>query len=96
MINVKYGCRWGGWCSSFVLSPYGVSLWKNISWGWPSFSRYILYDIGDGSRVKFWHDRWCEETPLAVSYPELFRIFQDKEASVAKLMKFTMGSFIRM
>ena len=79
MINVKYGCRWGGWCSSFVPSPYGVSLWKNISWGWPSFSRYILYDIGDGSRVKFWHDRWCEETPLAVSYPELFRFCRNKE-----------------
>ena len=38
--------------------PYGVGLWKNISRGWPTFSRHILYDIGDGSRVKFWQDRW--------------------------------------
>ena len=52
---------------------------------------YILYDIGDGLRVKFWQDRWCGETPLAVSYVELFRIFRDKEASVAELMKFTNG-----
>ena len=26
VIEVKYGCRWGGWCSSSVSSPYGVGL----------------------------------------------------------------------
>ena len=60
---------------------------KNISWGWPSFSRHI----GDGSRVKYWHERWCRETSLAASYLELFRFCVDKEASVAELMKFTNG-----
>ena len=54
MIEVKYGCVWGGWCTRSVNGPYGVGLRKNISRGWPSFSRHILYDIGDGSRVKFW------------------------------------------
>ena len=33
----------------------GVGLWKNISQGWP-FSHYILFEIGDGLRVKFWQD----------------------------------------
>ena len=60
---------------------------------WPSFSRYILFDIGDGTRVKFWQDCWCGETPLAVRILELFRFCRDKEASVAELMKFTNGSF---
>ena len=27
--------------------------------------------VGDGSRLKFWQDRWCGETSLATSYPEL-------------------------
>ena len=72
MIELKYGCVWGGWCIRSVYGPYGVGLWKNISRGWPFFSRHILYDIGDGSRVKFWQDRWCGETSLAVSYPDLF------------------------
>ena len=65
---------------------------KNISQEWPSFSHYILYDIGDGLRVKFWHNYWCGETPLVVSYPKLFRFCRDKEASVAKLI-FTNGVF---
>uniref|UniRef100_A0A7N2R7U6 CHHC U11-48K-type domain-containing protein n=1 Tax=Quercus lobata TaxID=97700 RepID=A0A7N2R7U6_QUELO len=75
-----------------VFGPYGIGLWKNISRGWP-FSRYILYDIGDGSGVKFWQDCWCGETPLAVCFPELFRFCRDKEASVAELMKFTNGVY---
>ena len=87
MIEVKYGCVWGGWCTSPVSGPYGVGLWKNISRGWPSFSRYILFDIGDGTRVKFWQDCWCGETPLAVRFPDLFRFCRDKETSVAELMK---------
>ena len=78
VIKVKYGCEWGGWCTRPVNGPYGVGLWKYISRGWPSFSHLILYDIGDGSRVKFWHDLWCGETSLAISYPELFRVCRDK------------------
>ena len=88
---MKYGCVWGDWCTRQVNGPYGVGLWKNISRGWPSFSRCVLYDIGDGSRVKFWHDRWCGETSLTANYPKLFRFCQDKEVSVAKLMKYTNG-----
>ena len=71
---------WSLWC-----------WWKNISRGWLSLSCYILYEIGDGSRLKFWLDWWYRETPFAVSYPELFRNFQDKEASVAELMRFNNG-----
>ena len=41
--------------------------------------------------MKFWQDRCCGETSLAVSYLELFRFCRDKEASVAELMKFANG-----
>ena len=54
-------------------------------------SRYIVYEIGNGSRVMFWRDRWCGETPLVASYPKLFRFCLDKEASVTELMKFING-----
>ena len=53
VIEVKYGCDWGGWCSSSFSGPYGVSLWKNIRTGWPSLSRFILYEIGVDQKCSF-------------------------------------------
>ena len=47
----------GCWCSKPTPSPYGVSMWKNVRQGWPTFTRYIQVEVGDGSKVKFWHDR---------------------------------------
>ncbi|XP_075645387.1 uncharacterized protein LOC142616412 [Castanea sativa] len=91
LIEVKYGCDWGGWCSSSFSGPYGVSLWKNIRWGWHSLSRFIMYDIGDGSKVQFWLDHWCGTSSLTDCYPELYRICCRKEATVADLMRFTNG-----
>ena len=73
---MKYGCEWGDWCTSSVSGPYGVSLWKNIRRGWLSLSLYILYDVGDGLRVKFWQDWWCGETSPVVCYPELFSVVE--------------------
>ena len=69
-----------------MIGPYGVGLWKNISQGWPSFSCHILYDIGDGSGVKFWQDRWCGENSIAVRYPNLFRFCRNKDANVAVVL----------
>ena len=91
VIEVKYGCEWGGWCSSSSSSPHGVSLWKNIRKGWHSLSRYIMYDIGDGSKVLFWLDCWCGSSSLVARYPELYRLSCSKEASVADLMRFSNG-----
>ena len=90
VIKVKYGCDWGGWCSSSSSGPYGVNLWKNIRKGWHSLSRFFLFEIGDGSKVQFWLDYWCGSS-LADRYPDLFRICRNKEASVADLMRFTNG-----
>ena len=28
-------------------------------WGWPYFSHYILFEVGDGSRVKCCQNLWC-------------------------------------
>ena len=55
------------------------------------FVSYILYEIVDGSSVKFCRDQWCGETPLTISYLELFRICRDNEACVVELVKFTNG-----
>ncbi|KAL4596807.1 hypothetical protein ACB092_12G190100 [Castanea dentata] len=76
---------------SIVCSPIQPFLWKSIQSGWPNFSRYVLFEIGDGSRVKFWHGVWCGDSPLKLSFPKLFNISRDKEAYVVDLMKFPNG-----
>lgn len=38
--------------------------------------------IGDGSRVSFWKDFWCEEEALCYLFPTLFNLTVHKEALV--------------
>ena len=68
-----------------------MSLWKTISIGWSTFSLYIQFEIGDGTRVKFRHDVYYGENPLSVCFPKLFRVNSVKEAYLADLMQFPNG-----
>ena len=56
---MKYGNDWSGWCTKKVTNAYGVSLWRHIRSGWMNFSKLLLYDVGDGTSVKFWKHVWC-------------------------------------
>ena len=64
VIGAKYGNEWGGWCTKSVSGTHGVCLWKSIRKGWLNFSKFLRYDVGDGTRVKFWVDVWCRDRPL--------------------------------
>ena len=49
--------------------------------------------MGDGTRVKFLLDVWCDDTSLKEeSFPELYCIAQNKEALVSDHMKLMNGS----
>ena len=91
VVAAKYGSNWGGWGTKEVKDSYGVSLWKSIHRGWSSFSNHLFHLVGDGSRVQFWHDRWCGDMPLKEAFPELFSIALDRNVSVADLMSHNNG-----
>jgi hypothetical protein len=87
VVEVKYGSMAGGWCTNQVMRSYGVGVWKHIRRGWEYFSKYITFEVGDGSQISFWHDTWCGDQPLKESYPELYRIARNKEAWVSDNMQ---------
>jgi hypothetical protein len=83
VIDSKYGGQERDWCSNIVRSTHGVSLWKHIRAGWDVFSNHISHKLGDGSRIRFWHDTWCGDLPLKQQFPMLYLLTRAPEARVA-------------
>jgi len=85
-VESKYGNMWGGWWSCGIAGAFGVGLWKYIRKGWETFSRFFRYEVGDGSRTRFWHDL-CGDSVLKEVFPDLFGIALVKDALVADNME---------
>jgi hypothetical protein len=88
VIVVKYGSLEGGWMSKASSGPHGVGLWKFIRSRWDTFSKFVSFEVGHGSLIRFWDDVWCIEEPLKFVYPELYRIASVKDALVADFVQF--------
>ena len=69
-------------------NPYGISLWRTIRQDWPTFSKSILFEVGTGNRVNFWHHLWCGGSTLLDAFSELYSISCNKESSIANVMFF--------
>lgn len=55
------------------------------------FSWFLKFDIGDGSKAKFWYDSWGGDCPLKDEFPKLFGITRIRNASVADLLGLSDG-----
>ena len=73
---------------------YGVSVWKSIRSGWLDFSKLLWFDVGDGTRIKFWEDVWCRDCSLKEAFPELYSISQTREFLCRRLCVSLMRGFI--
>lgn len=49
------------------------------------YERGISWIVGNGKRVRFWMDVWLHSCSLRVSFPRLFRICRQQEASIAEM-----------
>ena len=87
VVVAKYGLEGGGWITKPSRGRHGCSLWKSIMMGWDDFRRHTSFEVGLGTKVLFWHDRWCIDLPLKEMYPVLFACSNNKDASIASLFE---------
>jgi hypothetical protein len=86
-VVAKYGLEGGGWITKPSRGRHGCSLWKSIMMGWDDFWRHTGFEVDLGTKVLFWHDRWCIDLPLKEMYPVLFACSNNKDASIASLFE---------
>ncbi|RVX10467.1 putative ribonuclease H protein [Vitis vinifera] len=64
VITTKYGQEDYGWRSKKASEAVGVRVWKEImkesEWCWAN----LAFLVGKGSKIKFWKDSWCTNTPF--------------------------------
>uniref|UniRef100_A0A2N9IUI4 Reverse transcriptase domain-containing protein n=1 Tax=Fagus sylvatica TaxID=28930 RepID=A0A2N9IUI4_FAGSY len=88
VVREKYGSMEGGWMSKNSRGSHGVGLWKFIRAGWDTFSRFVKFKVGDGSRIRLWDDVWCIDVPLKEAFPGLYCLACIKDATVADSILF--------
>ena len=81
----------GGWWSKDVRSSHDVGFWKAIRNLCELESSQISFSVGNGRKIKFWKDKWCEGEPLCDSFPSLFALSNSKEAWLANLWMHSNG-----
>ena len=64
-----------------------MGLWKEIYKESFSIKQYNNLILGDGSRIKFWEDAWCNEELFSMFFPMLYTLFGSKRASVKEVWR---------
>lgn len=88
IIKKKYGEFQGDWSTTVVRRPYGSNLWRGIQASWDRFSAFVLFRVGNGKNIRFWHEVQCRDKTLKELYPELYLIAVEKDASVQFYINF--------
>ncbi|RVX21575.1 putative ribonuclease H protein [Vitis vinifera] len=79
VIRGKYGEEQGGWSSKEARGEtHGVGLWKTLRKEWEVVKSRLVFVVGNGKRIKFWKDIWCNEGGGSWS-PLFSRPFNDWE-----------------
>lgn len=93
MVVLKYGSFDDG-TSTVSRGSYGCCPFRRFLKLLPMFSHGLAFEVGDGSRIKFWSDLWCRERPLRVNFLEIFAMVGDPGSEVASNMATHGGNVV--
>ena len=96
VISSKYGEGQGGWSTNVCRRSHGCGLWRSINEGWESFSKHLSFVVGEGTCIRFWHDRWIGDTTLKDLYPELYVCSVVKDACISEVLWIPKGGTVRV
>ena len=81
----KYGQEDYGWRAKKASGAAGVGVWKEImkesEWCWEN----LAFLVGKGSKIKFWKDSWCTDTPLSQCFNHLFVLAVHRDATIEEM-----------
>jgi hypothetical protein len=60
--------------------------WKGLLEVKEQCRRGLAYVLGNGKKIRFWHDVWIEGCPLKISFPNLFEICNQQDWSVHRIL----------
>ena len=85
VITTKYGQEDRGWRSKKANGAVGVRVWKEIlkesDWCWDN----MLFLAGKGTKIIFWKDIWCTDTPLSHCFTHLFVMAVHRDATIEEM-----------
>ncbi len=53
--------------------------------GWEVFSSHISFEVGLGTWISLWHDKWCSDRPLKEIFPALYGCSLNQEDTIASV-----------
>ena len=75
---------------------HGYGLQRSINEGWESFSKYLSFVVGEGTRIRFWLDRWIGDDTLKNLYPDLYVCSAVKDAYISEVLWMPEGGTVRV
>ena len=75
---------------------HGCGLWRSINEGWESFSKHLSFVKGEGTRIRFWHDRWIGDNTLKDLYLELYVCSAVQDVCISEVLWISKGGTMRV
>lgn len=73
------------WTTNSVNTSYGVSVWRSIRILWPAIRSKSSFKVGNDRKVSFWEDYWIGQSSPRQSFPDIFNMYQQQNATVREV-----------